>query len=142
MWNIFLVNKKPKKRGGTPTWNIITILWWVVIQIFVNWTWTWIHLSPIAWTVKSVNDNFLHFSWFWEKNCKIQRIQHDFTRNQSNYVIRAWTGIHDLELKWNMSLWNATNCFWAWISREFEWTDPSLHSTPICITLYNHVLLK
>ena len=48
--------------------------------------------------------------------------------NHWNHVIQAWTGIHDIELKWNLISWNATNFFQAYIFREHEFTDLSLVS--------------
>ena len=38
----------------------------------------------------------------------------------------TWSGIHNIELKWNVILWNAENCFQAWIFREHEFTDRHL----------------
>ena len=32
--------------------------WWVVRKIYVNWAWTSFNVSPFAWNIKSVNDNF------------------------------------------------------------------------------------
>ena len=46
--------------------------------------------------------------------------------NRWNSWNLLWTGFHNLELKWNLILWNAKNCFQAWIFRECEFTDPSL----------------
>ena len=67
-------------------------------------------------------------------NCEILFTQNfrnlsDFTWNHWNYMNYEWTWIHDIELKWNVILWNAKNCFWAWVFRECEFTDPSLKNT-------------
>ena len=78
------------------------------------------HLKALcAGNVKSVNDNFPIFSWFWVKKLA------NFSVNCYNYRKWAWTGFHILELKWNVIPWNARNCFWAWIFNERKFTDPS-----------------
>ena len=53
---------------------------------------------------------------------KISELVVDFTWNQWNYGNRAWKGFHNLELKWNVILWNVENCLEAWIFRESEFT--------------------
>jgi len=45
---------------------------------------------------------FRHFEW------KTSPFQCHFTRKHWNYVIQAWMGIHDIELRWNMIPWKAT----------------------------------
>ena len=58
-----------------------------------------------------------------------------------NYRNRAWTGFHNLKLKWNVILWNAKNCFGAWIFRKCEFIDhhnrcnPKLAGCLVCSKL-------
>ena len=70
----------------------------------------WFYVSLFDWTVKSIDDNFPYFVCFW-----------------LIFVwFLEWKGFHNLELKWNVILWNAKHCLRAWIFCECELTDPSL----------------
>ena len=70
----------------------------------VNGSWMWFHFFPFAWNVKSVNDNFPHFSWFWVKKLLILEWFHMESLNWSE----KW--FHDM-IK---------------IFYEREFTDPTL----------------
>ena len=59
---------------------------------------------------------------------------HDFTWNLWNNRNWEWTVFPNLELKWNVILWNAKNCFSSWIFRELKFTYSSL--------MYNLVMTK
>ena len=54
-------------------WNssIWSNLKFTEFEINVNRAWTGFYLSPFTWNVKSVNDNFPYFLWFWVKNLTI-----------------------------------------------------------------------
>ena len=64
--------------------------------------------------MKSVNDNCLQLPWFLVKNLSILAANH--VKLLKVYVNWAWTEIFEIGLKWNMSLWNAENCSWVYIS--------------------------
>ena len=86
----------------------------------------WFYCSPLSETWNrwmTIYPGYCDFVW---KNCQFLP---DFTWNHWNYMNYEWTWIHDIELKWNVILWNAKNCFWAWVFRECEFTDPSLKNT-------------
>ena len=70
-----------------------------------------------------MNGHIPHYTWFWVKSCQYLR---DYTWNYWNYVNCVWTGIHDIELKWNVIPWKAQTYFWGWIFHEIEFIDPSL----------------
>ena len=57
---------------------------------------------------------------------KLPNILRDFTWNYRNCALMEF---HHFELKWNAIPWNSEKCFWAWIFRENEFTDPSLVNT-------------
>ena len=97
---------------------------------------TWFHFLPFARNVKSVNHNFPAFPWFWAKNWLIKLELAEIT------WFRCKQKIHYIEMKRNMILWNAKNCFQVWIFREREFTDPSsLVDTVYLKRLQNLVVL-
>ena len=53
---------------------------------------------------------FCGFEW------KLETILCGFMWDCKNYRNWAWTGFHNVELKWNVILWNAKHCFLAWTS--------------------------
>ena len=79
-----------------------------MIEIYLKWAWKWFHISLFALNVKSMNVNFPCFSWFC---VKYELISSQITKS---------TGIHNLELKWNM------NFPWTWI----HWHITSTHNIP------------
>ena len=92
------------------------------MKIYVNRAWTWFYVSPFAWSMESVNDNFPNF-WLV---CVI------------NYPIFVWFCVKSLKL-WKLGVngisqfrtevkhdsMKCKNCFWVWIFCEYEFTDPS-----------------
>ena len=62
---------------------------------------------------------------------KTSQFQQCFTLDHWSYMIWVKTGMHDIELKWNVIPWNATNWFQAWIFRECEFTDQFTKDTKI-----------
>ena len=56
-------------------------------KINVNLARTWFHFSPFVWNIKSQNDNFPPFLWFWVKTYQFQKA---FAWNCYNYVKQAW----------------------------------------------------
>ena len=54
---------------------------------------------------------FAHSSFEWKTSWFLR----DFTWNRKTYCNQAQLRFHNLELKWNVILWNGKNCFRAWI---------------------------
>ena len=69
------------------------------------------------------------------------------------YRYQTWIGFHNLELKWNASLWNAKDCLRVWIFHEFTatFTDRDVftyfhkylygHSNITLCTTYSHTIM-
>ena len=92
-------------------------------KIYVNRAWTWFHSSAIAWNVKSMNNNFLNFSWFWVMNTSISAWLHLKLRKLG---VNSYS-LHKTEVKRDSGkLLSIVNFPWIWIHLS--------KSMPICVT--------
>ena len=94
-----------------------------MIKIYVNQAWKCFHVSPFEWIVRSVDDNFPSFWWFWVKKRRIfawfqmkllKLGESAINRNSQyrievkSYSVKCWKLLSSLNFPWTWIHWQIT----------------------------------